>query len=162
MSDSKAAIKTNYPLPAYNYRVTIMNDGQAVTMGFSEVTGLSQSHDPVTYKDGFSFAMGYQIIPGMPKPVSLTLKKGLTRHGVYLQQWLEKALKGPSTSGLRRDVVIDLCDEAGTAVIRWTVGSALPVKLDAPAFNATSNEVAIASMELTAPRMKVEFLQATT
>jgi hypothetical protein len=33
----------------------------------------------------------------------------------------------------------------------------MPVKLDAPAFVAASNEVAIASMELIAQRLKVEF-----
>jgi len=157
MSDTKAAIKASYPLPAYNYRVTIMDDGKAETIGFSEVGGLSMGHDPVTYKDGFSFAMGHSIIPGMPKPVSLTLKKGLAKNGGYLQQWIEKSYQDPFSNGAKRDVVIDLCDEAGSAVIRWTVAAAMPVKLDAPALVAAGNDVAITSMELVAARLKVEF-----
>lgn len=157
MSASKDAIKASYPLPAYNYRVTILNDGQAESIGFSEVSGLSMAYEPVTYKDGFSFAMGYAAIPGMAKPVSVTLKRGLTRAGAYLQQWLEAASHGRIGAGVKRDVLIDLCDEAGSPVIRWTVSAAMPVKLDAPAFNAASSEVAIASLELVAPKLKVEF-----
>jgi phage tail-like protein len=157
MSDGKAAIRNNYPLPAYNYRVTIMGDGQAETIGFSEVGGLSMGHDPVTYKDGFSFAMGVRIIPGMPKPIGLTLKKGLTKNGDYLQKWIEKSYQDPFSSGAKRDMVIDLCDEGGIPVIRWTATDAMPVKLDAPTFSASSNEVAIASMELVAARLKVEY-----
>jgi len=158
MSDGKAAIKNTYPLPAYNYRVTIMYDGRAETIGFSEVAGLSVGYDPVTYKDGFSFAMGDRIIPGMAKPINLTLKKGLTKNGDYLQKWIEDSHQSPSANGVKRDVVIDLCDEGGTPVIRWTAASALPVKLDAPAFVASSNEVAIVSMELIAARLKVEYI----
>jgi len=157
MSDGKAAIKNTYPLPAYNYRVTIMYDGRAETIGFSEVAGLSMGYDPVTYKDGFSFVMGDRIIPGMAKPINLTLKKGLTKNGDYLQKWIEKSYQDPFSGGAKRDVVIDLCDESGMPVIRWTVADAMPVKLDAPAFVAANNEVAIASMELVAARLKVEY-----
>ena len=157
MSESKATVKATYPLPAYNYRVTILNDGKSETIGFSEVSGLTMAYDPVTYKDGFSFAMGYAIIPGMAKPVSVTLKRGLTRTGGYLQEWLDAASHGRIAPGVKRDVLIDLCDEAGSPVIRWTVSAAMPVKLEAPAFNASSSEVAVASLELVAPKVKVEF-----
>lgn len=157
MGESTAAAKATYPLPAYNYRVTILNGGTSEAIGFSEVSGLAMAYDPVTYRDGLSFAMGYAAIPGMAKPVSVTLKRGLTRSGGYLQQWLEAASRGRIAPGVKRDVVIDLCDEAGAAVIRWTVSAAMPVKLEAPSFNAASNEVAIASLELVAPKVMVQF-----
>ena len=114
-------------------------------------------YDPVTYKDGLSFLMGHDNIPGMPKPINLTLKKGLAKSGDYLQKWLEKSYQDPYTNGAKRDVVIDLCDEAGQPIIRWTVTAAMPVKLDAPAFVASSNEMAIASMELVAAKLKAEY-----
>jgi len=157
MSDTQAAIKTQYPLPAYNYRVTILDGDKAETLGFSEVGGLSMGYDPVTYKDGFSFVMGADIIPGMPKPISLTLKKGLAKSGDYLQKWMEKSYQDHFSNGAKRDVLIDLCDEAGQPVIRWIVTAAMPVKLDAPGFVASGNDVAIASMELVAAKLKVEF-----
>lgn len=157
MPDNPASIKTNYPLPAYNYRVTILDGGGAETVGFSEVSGLGMGYDPVTYRDGFSFAMGFQIIPGMPKPIALTLKKGLARNGDYLQRWLEQSYREPGSGGAKRDVIIDLCDETGQPVIRWTAAAAMPVKLDAPVFSAAGNEVAVASMELVAARLQVEY-----
>lgn len=157
MAQSMADARAAYPLPAYNYRVTILHDGQSEAIGFSEVSGLTVAYDPVTYRDGFSFAMGYAAIPGMPKPVSVTLKRGLTRAAGYLQEWLEAASHGSIAPGVKRDVLVDLCDEAGQAVIRWTVSGAMPVKLEAPSFNAASNEVAIASLELVAPKVMVAF-----
>lgn len=157
MPETKAAIKSQYPLPAYNYRVTILDGGKAETVGFAEVGGLSMSYDPVTYKDGLSFMLGVDIIPGMAKPINLTLKKGLARNGDYLQKWLEKSYQEHFSNGAKRNVLIDLCDESGQAAIRWVVIAAMPVKLDVQAFSAASNEVAIASMELVAAKLKVEF-----
>jgi len=158
MSDSKATIKSQYPLPVYNYRVTILDGKDAQTIGFSEVTGLGMGYEPVTYKDGFSFVMGVDIIPGMPKPINLTLKKGLTANGDYLQKWIEKSYQDHFSNGAKRDISIDLCDEAGKPLIRWYVTAAMPVKLDAPSFVASNNEVAIASMELVAAKLRVEFI----
>ena len=157
MGESTATAKATYPLPVYNYRVTILDDGKSETIGFSEVSGLTVAYDPVTYRDGFSFAMGHVVVPGLARPVSVTLKRGVTRSGNYLQGWLEAASHGSIGAGVKRDVLIDLCDEEGKPVIRWTVSAAMPVKLEAPSFNAASNDVAIASLELVAPKVMVEF-----
>ncbi len=157
MSITKADIKTAYPLPAYNYRVTVLNEGTPKVMGFSEVTGLGLEYEPVTYKHGFSFAMGSNIIPGMRQPIRLTLKKGLVKSGDFLQNWIAKSYSDPFSAGAKRDIVIDLCDETGLPMIRWSVKGALPVKLEAPTFAANSQEVAIASMELTAADLRVDY-----
>jgi phage tail-like protein len=50
----------------------------------------------------------------------------------------------------RSDIIIDLCDEQGLPVIRWTLIKAFPTKLEAPSFIANSNEVAIVNMEVIA------------
>jgi len=157
MTDSKEKITKAYPLPAYNYQVTIMDGDTPMTIGFSEVGGLVIEYEPVTYRDGFSFLFGSAIIPGKGKPIRLSLKKGLTKKGDYLQKWLEKSYQDPFSNGAKRNVKIDLCDEKGIPVISWTALAAMPVKLDVPAFVASSNEVAIASLELVAAKLKVEF-----
>ncbi len=157
MAQAKSSIKSVYPLPSYNYRVTVLGDGGPTVIGFSEVAGLSIQYEPVTYKHGFSFIMGPTIIPGMRQPVKLTLKKGLVKNNDFLQQWIDQTHSDPFSSGTKRDILIDLCDETGLAVIRWTVKGALPTKLDTPTLSANSNEVAIASMELIAPDLKVDY-----
>ena len=56
----------------------------------------------------------------------------------------------------KKDIFVRLCDEKGAAVISWKVVNAFPTKLDAPTFDAKSNDVAIESMELTADFVSLE------
>jgi phage tail-like protein len=153
MSQTKEEIKAAYPLPAYNYRVSF---GE-VTVGFSEVSGLNIDYQPVTYKHGLSFWMGDKIIPGMRQAIKLTLKKGIVKSKDFLTSWFQDAYGDPFTSP-KKDIVIELCNELGEAVVTWTVQGALPTKLDAPTFDANSNAVAIESLELVAHSVEVSYL----
>jgi phage tail-like protein len=56
----------------------------------------------------------------------------------------------------KRDIYVRLLDEKGDPVISWAVINAFPTKLDAPTFDANSNDVAIESMELMADGIKIE------
>jgi phage tail-like protein len=56
----------------------------------------------------------------------------------------------------KKDIFIRLCDEAGATVISWKVINAFPTKLDAPSFDAKSNDVAVESMELQADLVEIE------
>ena len=152
MPVSKDQIKAAYPLPVYNYRVSIGKD----TLGFSEVSGLGVEYESVTYKHGFSFAMGVKIIPGMRQPTRLTLKRGVAKNSDFLAKWIKNTYADPFKNA-KQDILIDLCDETGKPVVRWTVTGALPVKLDAPTFDANSNDVAIETLELVAHELKVDY-----
>ena len=44
MAVDKGTIKASYPLPAYNYRVTILGVGEATVIGCSQVNGLDMAH----------------------------------------------------------------------------------------------------------------------
>jgi phage tail-like protein len=152
MALTRNEIKDAYPLPVYNYRVTIGSD----TLGFSEVSGLGVEHEPVTYRHGFSFAMGVKIIPGMRQPSKLTLKRGIAKGSAFLADWLKNTYANPLKNS-KQDIVIDLCDETGKAVVRWSVQSALPIKLEAPTFDANSNSVAIETLELIAAGITINY-----
>ena len=56
----------------------------------------------------------------------------------------------------KKDIYVRLCDEEGNAVISWKVINAFPTKLEGPAFSASSNEVAVETMELMADGVRVE------
>lgn len=160
-------IKSRYPLPAYNYRVSILPTGLASALGSAtvisctEVSGLKMEIDTVTYRHGFSFLTGMSIIPTLPKEVRLSIRKGVTKDGQYLSDWMNLSypLLLPFPLGLmrKRDLLIDLCGEDGFPLVRWTVLRAMPVKLDAPAFKADSNEVAFEQLDLIAQGLKVEY-----
>lgn len=150
MALPSAVIRQTYPLPAYNYRVSIGGAAIACT----EVTGLALQYEPITYKHGLSWKEGAEHMPGQKQPLRITLRKGLTQNGARLYNWIETVRQNKVE---KRDLVIELCDENGQALITWQVMQAFPLQLNAPGFNANSNEVAIESMELMAGDMTVTF-----
>lgn len=155
MALSKNDIKTAYPLPSYNYRVEIA--GAAV--GFSEVTGLSIKRDTTTYKESpTAGGAAGPVVMRMPAQLTnptITLKKGVVRKGsvAALYSWIS-AIQINQVD--KKDVYVRLCDEKGDAVISWKIQNAFPTKLDAPSFTATSNDVAIETMELMADSILIE------
>lgn len=168
MAVSKDTIKTSYPLPVYNYRVTILSSGglggdQSV-ISCSEVQGLKMEVETVAYQDGLSFLSGEQVLPGRRQGVRLSIRKGVTRSGKFLSDWMGSVYpllrSTDPQQPLKRDILIDLCDEAGQALIRWMVGGAMPVSLLAPTFSADSNETAVEQLELVAHELSVEYLNA--
>ncbi len=141
-----STITTGYPLPAYNYKVSIGSQ----TLSFSEVSGLSINYEKVIYKDGLSHLFGPTIIRAQKNQPTVTLKRGITANRKELYAWLQdKSFK---------DIFIDLCNEKGIAVIRWRLDKAMPLKMDAPSFSASGNEIAIESIELIAHDLNIEYL----
>ncbi len=149
MATNREAIKSNYPLPVYNYRVEI--DGKA--MSFSEVSGLNMAYETKAYKESRLEGAGAPVLMQMPMqatPPTITLKRGIVRGGdrlLELYKWLESIQMNVVD---KKDITISLCDETGSPVIQWRVLNAFPKKLDAPSFTAESNDAAIESLELIA------------
>jgi phage tail-like protein len=157
MAKTKDQIKTEYPLPVYNYRVEI----GTTTIAFAEVSGLSIVVDTTTYKESptATNAPGPRVfhMPAQGTPVNITLRKGVVREAAgdmnNLYNWINSIAINQVD---KRDVKIHLCDETGEAVITWTVSNAFPVRLEAPTFDANSNEVAIETVELMGDGVKIE------
>lgn len=154
MALSKDSIKTAYPLPVYNYRVEI--GGEPV--GFSEVSGLTFKLETTTYKEspteGKAPGPVTMHMPAQSTPPTITLKKGIvkTKSIKALYDWINLTAINQIE---KKDLYIRLCDEAGNAVITWTVSNAFPTSLSAPTFTAGSNEVAIESLELKADGIRM-------
>ncbi|WP_298548727.1 phage tail protein [uncultured Aquimarina sp.] len=145
MAVDKKKIIQDYPLPVYNYQVSI--DGIDEGMSFSEISGLEMDYDHVLYRHGFSWIMGDYLIRAQRKPISVSLKRGVVKNRKYLYDWLRSENK--------RDINIALCDESFTPVVSWEVYRALPIKLNAPSFSASTNDVAIESLDLIAHNIKL-------
>ena len=94
-------------------------------------------------------------MPAQVQMPSITLKKGIVRNTSIkvLYNWIKTVQINQIE---KKDIIIRLCDEKGDAVISWKVGNAFPVKLDAPSFDAKSNDAAIESMELKADYITIE------
>jgi phage tail-like protein len=136
------------PYKAYRFLVYFGTDTTPVA-GVSKVGGLKRSSDPIEYKEG-----GNAIILkglGRTKYDPITLERGVT-HDSDFQEWadaaqvLDKGAPSQSLKNLRRDIRIELLNEAGQPVHRYNVHrcwvseyQALP-DLDAGGSNAVALE----------------------
>lgn len=146
MAQSVAYQKVSYPLPLYNFRVKV--DEQLLS--FTEVSGISVDYEHVTYRHGLSFLEGESLqTVDRNRFRAITCKRGtiLNAQPTYLHDWL--------TSRALRSMEVSLCDEKGAAVLRWKIAAVVPVSLKAPTFSASSNEVAIDTLELQARGVSV-------
>ncbi|OJJ20896.1 phage tail protein [marine bacterium AO1-C] len=154
MALTKEEIKNNYPLPSYNYRVLI--DGTSIA--FSQVSGLNMTFETTTYKespvDGGAPGPVTMRMPAQHSDVTVTMQKGIVRgKSAPLYDWIN----GTQLNMVeKKDVSIELCDENGAAVFVWKVINAFPTGLEAPTFDASSNDASIQSLTLMADRVTME------
>jgi phage tail-like protein len=153
MAYTKEQIKQNYPLPVYNYRVEIGGE----PIAFSNVTGLNVEFGTHIYKEstiGPIAGPSVMRMPSQPTDVKITLKKGLVRKKSLpiLYNWISTIQINQIE---KKDILVHLLDEAGNPIITWNVLNAFPIKLDAPTFDASSNDAAIESMELMADKVLI-------
>ena len=154
MALSAEEIKRLYPLPAYNYKVSF--DGTNIS--FSQVSGLAMTFETSTYKESPIEDIRGPVtmrMPGQHADVTLTLQKGIVRGQSVssLFTWINSI---KTNIVQKKDVRIELLDEEGVAVIRWTVRNAFPTSLEAPTFDASTNDVAIESLQLMADSILIE------
>lgn len=130
-----------YPRAKFRYKVAMGDVGVA---GFTEVSGFDATIEPIEYREGDMKTETPLKVAGLRKYGNITFKKGvITAHALY--DWLAVGLTGAVT---RKTVSVSLLDETQAEVATWQIINAWPTKYTAPDFNATSNEIAIESLEL--------------
>lgn len=148
MAIAASDMANQYPLPVFRFNVNFGGE----TIPFSEVSGLDIERDTITYTDN----MGAIHMPGGKKPINLTLKRGMIKGKKEFYAWIA-SIQGNVVD--KKDITISLMDEKGeNPLITWTVYNSFPKKLSGPSLNATSNEVAIETLELMADDLKVEYI----
>lgn len=130
-----------YPRAKFRFKLEI--DGLAAG-GFTEVSGFDATIEPIEYREGDMATETPMKVAGLRKYGNITLKKGIIE-GKVLYDWVFKGLTGEVE---RKTVTVSLLDEKQAAVSSWKVINAWPTKYTAPDFNATSNEIAIETLEL--------------
>jgi phage tail-like protein len=141
----------NDPYRTYNFRVEIDNTPVA---GFRECSGLSFTTDPVEYREGTDLALSPRKLTGLRKFANISLKGGITTDKAQtLFAWYKNILNG---SDDRRNGAIVLQDETHTDVLRWEFEQGWITRYEGPTFNATSNDVAIQTIELAVERVELQ------
>lgn len=141
-------IATDYPIPTYRFKVTVGSD----EMAFNAVSGLELGVETIEYKDGTGQIC---LMPGQRQSLTITLRRGVIKGRSQLYDWINSISLNQVD---KKDISISLTDDAGSnLLVTWNVTDAFPTKLSAPSFDASSNEVAIEEMTLSADRMTVVF-----
>jgi len=128
------------PLRGFNFKLEI---GGIQRAGFREASGLDSSQDPVEYREGVDKITARKL-PGLNKYSNISLKWGVS-DDKELWDWRKKAMDGKVE---RKNGFIVLLDEAGVEKVRWSFTDGWPTKWTGPTFNATSNDVAIETLEI--------------
>jgi len=136
------------PLRVYNFRVELDNTSVA---SFREASGLSLNTDAVDYREGTDTWLSVRKLPGLRKFVNITLKRGFTtNHDLW--QWYLNIMNGIDD---RRNGAIVLQDEQHNDVLRWQFQNGWICKWEGATMNATSNDVAIESIEIVHERLEL-------
>ena len=139
--------------PYKNFRFLVYL-GQTTTpvAGVSKVTGLKRSTDPIEYKEGGNMIIRKGL--GRTKYEAVTLERGVT-HDRDFADWanaaqvLDKGQASQSLANLRKEVRVELLNEAGQPVHRYLLHRAWVSEYQALGdMDAGGNQVIIEHVKL--------------
>jgi phage tail-like protein len=131
------------PYRGYNFRLEIDGIQRA---GFRECSGLDANQDPVEYREGNEKVFTPRKLPALVKYSNIVLKAGFTDdHSLW--DWRKDIIDGKVPTERKNGSVV-LMDEHGDEKLRWDFVNGWPSKWSGPSMNATSNDVAIETVEI--------------
>jgi phage tail-like protein len=136
-----------------NFRFRVMWDGRYVA-GVSKITALKRTTEVVEHREGGDPSSSHKG-PGRTKFEGVSLERGVT-HDLEFEQWANKVWNfggGPgaqvSLRDMRKDITIDLFNEAGQKVISYRLFKCWVSEYQAlPDLDANANAVAIQHMKV--------------
>ncbi len=134
--------------PLENFKFRVMWDGRYVA-GVSKVSALRRTTEVVQHREGGDFGI-IREQPGRAKYEPITLERGITNDTAF-EQWanLVNNPTGPGAANFRKDILIDLFDEAGRKVLSYKVYRCWVSEYQAlPDLDADANAVAIEHIKL--------------
>ena len=139
--------------PYKNFKFRVKWDGKYVA-GVSKVGMLKRTTEVVKHREGGDPSSSRKT-PGRTEFDAITLERGVT-HDVAFEQWANgvwnfKAGLGSETSlaGFRKDIIIEMFNEAGQLAISYKVYRCWVSEYEAlPELDANANAVAIQTLKL--------------
>jgi phage tail-like protein len=139
--------------PYKNFKFRVRWDGRYVA-GVSKVGALSRSTEVVEHREGGDPST-VRKSPGQTKYEAITLERGVT-HDPEFEQWANKIWNfgaglgsEVSLADFRKDITIEVYNEAGQLVVAYNVFRCWPSEYQAiPELDASANAVAIQTLKL--------------
>ncbi len=139
--------------PYKNFKFRLKWDGRYIA-GISKVSPLRRTTEVVTFREGGDPSQ-VRKSPGQTEYEPVTLERGVTHDGDF-EQWANKVWNFGSASGaevsladFRKDVVLDLFNEAGQLVMSYKIYRCWVSEYQAlPELDGNGNAIAIQSITL--------------
>jgi phage tail-like protein len=134
--------------PYKNFKFRVVWDAKPVA-GVSKISGLKRTTEVVQHRDGGQ-PNSTRLSPGTTTYQPITLERGLT-HDTEFEDWATLVWDLQSSIGaeaslrqFRRDLLIQLCNEAGAVVLGWKVYRCWVSEYQAmPDLDSNANAIAI-------------------
>jgi phage tail-like protein len=137
------------PYRGFNFRVEI---DKVQVAGFRECSGLSFTTDSVDYREGTDVPLHVRKLTGLRKYANISLKRGITQEK-SLWDWYKNVVNGVED---RRGGAVILQDEQHNPVLRWNFENGWISKWEGPSVNATGNDVALETIEITVESVELQ------
>jgi phage tail-like protein len=145
--------------PYKNFKFRVKWDGNYVA-GVSKVSGLKRTTEMVEHREGGDPSTSHKS-PGRTKYEAITLERGVT-HDTDFEKWANKVwdydnaqagadqrTQEVSLADFRKDILIDVFNEAGQKVLSYKVFRCWPSEYQSlPDLDANANAVAIQTLKL--------------
>lgn len=146
-------IETKRYSPYKNFKFIVSWDGQPVA-GVNSVSGLTKTTEVVEYRSGGEPSSSHRS-PGQTSYGAITLERGVT-HDEEFEKWATKVWayghapgSEVSLADFRKDITIELQNEAGQPVVRYLVYRCWVSEYTAMGdLDASGNDVLIQSLQL--------------
>ena len=145
----KKYLSMSYPLPVYHFKV----EWGGSRIEFTNVKGLDKYIDPIQVRDGASADHSFQLMPGLEKYNTITLRRTILKGDNDFFEWINTK-KGSTIE--RRDITISLLDENHDAAVVWKIKSAFPIRYSGPIFEASNSGSAFEELEIIHEGMSVQ------
>ena len=139
--------------PYKNFKFRVKWDGRYVA-GISKISALKRTTEIVEHREGGDPSTSRKS-PGRTKYEAITLERGVT-HDLEFEQWANKVWNfgaglgsQVSLADFRKNVILDMFNEAGQKVISYTVKRCWVSEYQSlPDLDANANAIAIETIKL--------------
>jgi phage tail-like protein len=139
--------------PYKQFKFRVKWDGRVVA-GISKVSALKRSTEVIKHREGGD-PSSTRLSPGLTHYEPVTLERGVTHDGAFEawanQVWTRNSAPGQESSlkTFRKDIVLELLNEAGQVVLAYLLYRCWPSEFAAlPDLDANGNAVAIQTLVL--------------
>jgi len=145
MSQGHIAAESQWVAAKFYFSVTV--DG--VVLSCQEVTGLETTNKVIEYRhcDNESFIVQKRL--GMTETSNLKITKGVFEDDDHFLELFNRVYDKDymSTPEGRMDILIELYNEHGDAIMVWNFHNCIPTKLGGVSLKSDANEAAIEELE---------------